>query len=169
MPLGVNYSETEYRMAVAIAEVLSGTNVGEELSSGGNSTVTINNLPALNAGRLPIYRQDRSLTQIFTLAIGATQTDWFTINSDSKLLLLEVPAMTGTILQVRWRHPITTGTSNPVVDAFGAPISLTIGATSRTFSSDALAPLARCVLGDGEISFVSNVAEGAQRLIKLYY
>lgn len=134
-----------------------------------NGTVAVSNLPALNANRVPVYRQDRALTQTFSIAVGATQSDWFSINSDSKLLLLEVGNMTGTSLQVRWRHPTGTGTGNPITDAFGTPFTLTIGGTGRTFSSDALAPLARCVMGDGEISFVSNVAEGAARSIKLYY
>ena len=126
-------------------------------------------LPALNNSRLPVYRQDRAQQQVFTITAGATQSDWFAINSDSKLVLLETPAMTGTSLQVRWRHPTGSGTGNPIVDTFGNVFSLTIGSTARTFSSDALAPLARCFLGDGEISFVSNLAEGATRTLKLYY
>lgn len=209
MPLGVNYSETEYRLALAIAEALSGSGVGG--GTGGSTTpgstaindgaITTQRLAINNLGQASINFTDlinsvlsgAAATGVklnsdsifflrdannfpaqttFTIAAGATQTEWKTIMSPHKLLLLETPTMTGTSLQVRWRHPITpltTGAVNPIVDAFGTPIALTIGATGRTFSSDALAPLARCVLGDGEISFVSNVAEGAQRTLKLYY
>lgn len=210
MPVGVNYSETEYRLALAIAEALSASGIGSG-TGGGSGGSTTPGSTAINDGttttqRLAINPQGQAsinFTELintvlsgaaasgvklnpdsifflrdannfpaqatFTIAAGATQTEWKTIMSPHKLLLLETPVMTGTSLQVRWRHPITTGTANPIVDAFGTPLALTIGATGRTFSSDAIAPLARCVLGDGEISFVSNVAEGAQRTLKLYY
>lgn len=201
MPYGVDYGDTERRLAIAISEAggtgggtggtvevsnfpatqnVAGTvNVGNFPATQPVSSTTLatettqsainNKLAALNNGRIPVYRQDRAQQQNFAIASSGTQSDWFAINGDSKLVLLEVPAMTGTSLQVRWRHPAGSGTGNLIVDAFGNPFALTVGGTARTFSSDALAPLARCFLGDGEISFVSNAAEGAARTLKLYF
>lgn len=152
--------DAQGRAAVNNAALISSTLFGASATGVKLDPGSISSLR--DAGNVP-------LQTTFTIATGATQSEWKTIYSPHKLLLLEIPAMTGASLQIRWRHPVSTGTANPIVDALGNPFSLTIGATGRTFSSDVLAPLARCVLGDGEISFVSNVAEGANRIIKLYY
>ena len=139
------------------------------LSLESTQTAINSKIPSQNNARMPVFVNTRAQTSTFTIPAAGTQTNWSSPTSDSKLLLLSTPIMSGTSLSVEIRFPISTGAIFPLVDQFGNPFSLAISTTARAFSSDALAPLARIMLGDIDIRFVSNAAESSSRSLTLFY